>query len=197
MAPRLSRTSSILRAFCIAVWLAVIVTCIATYLMYPDEFTAPNIVAFLLRFQNEIWLVYLLMSALRGFTLLPSTPLVLAGTLLFPGQSLSVLMVSMTGILLSSSMIYFFSDLLGFSDFFERRKPEMIQRIKARLEHPLGIAFVAAWAFFPLVPTDLVCYAAGTTRMNFLKFIAAVFIGELILCLLYVYSGKYLFGTIG
>jgi hypothetical protein len=61
-------------------------------------------------------------------------------------------MVSMTGILLSSSMIYFFSDLLGFSDFFERRKPEMIQRIKARLEHPLGIAFVAAWAFFPLVP---------------------------------------------
>jgi uncharacterized membrane protein YdjX (TVP38/TMEM64 family) len=137
------------------------------------------------------------MSVLRGFTLLPSTPLVIAGTMLFPGQSVAVLAVSMTGIVLSSSMIYFFSDLLGFSDFFEARKPDLIHRIKVRLEHPLGVAFVAAWAFFPLVPTDLVCYAAGTTRMNFLRFIAAVFVGELILCLVYVYSGNYLFGFIG
>jgi len=157
--------------------------------MYPQVFTAENIAAFLLQFQGEIWLVYLIMSALRGFSLLPSTPLVIAGTLLFPGQPFSVLAVSMTGIFVTSSMIYYFSEHLGFNDYFESHKPELSHKIKAKLEHPFGFAFVAAWAFFPLVPTDLVCYLAGTTKMNFLKFIAAVMVGELILCSFYIFFG--------
>jgi uncharacterized membrane protein YdjX (TVP38/TMEM64 family) len=57
------------------------------------------------------------------------------------------------------------------------------------LEHPLGFFFVALWAFFPLVPTDLVCYVAGTTKMNYLKFILAVCAGELILCSFYIFFG--------
>jgi len=89
--------------------------------------------------------------------LLPSTPLVIAGTLLFPGQPVAVFAVSILGIMLSSSMIYFFSEFLGFNDFFEGHKPELTHRVRARLEHPLGFIFVAVWAFFPLVPTDLVC----------------------------------------
>jgi len=171
------------------VWLAAISTGVGSYLMYPQAFTAENIAAFLLQFQGEIWLVYLVMSALRGFSLLPSTPLVIAGTMLFTGQPFAVLAVSMTGILLSSSMIYFFSEHLGFSDFFESHKPETTHMIKARLEHPLGFVFVSAWAFFPLVPTDLVCYLAGTTKMNYVKFIAAVFVGELMLCSVYIFFG--------
>jgi len=190
--PAISRATSILRIFFIALWLSVIVSGIGAYLLFPDEFTAPKIAEFLLRFQGEIWLVYLALSALRGLTLLPSTPLVIAGTLLFPNQPFAVLTVSIVGIMLSSSMIYFFSDLLGFSDYFENHKPGLTHRIKSRLEHPAGFAFVAIWAFFPLVPTDLVCYVAGTTKMNFLKFIAAVFAGELVLCILYIYSGNYL-----
>lgn len=176
----------------LGVWLATILLGLVTYFVYPQEFNAERIAGFLLRFQGEIWLVYLAMSAFRGFTLLPSTPLVLAGTLLFPGQPFGVLAVSIGGILISSTMIYFFSDLFGFSDFFERHKPELIHRLKAKLEHPLGFIFVALWAFFPLVPTDLVCYVAGATKMNFLKFIVAVFIGEIILCALYIFSGNYL-----
>lgn len=173
-------------------WLAVILAAVGSYLLYPQEFTGEKIADFLLRFQDSIWLVYLTMSVLRGFTLLPSTPLVIAGTLLFPDQPFAVLTVSIIGILLSSSMIYFFSDFLGFTDYFENRKPELTHKIKARLEHPAGFVFVALWAFFPLVPTDLICYLAGTTRMNFLRFIAAVFVGELILCIFYIFSGNYL-----
>lgn len=174
---------------CLAVWLMAILAGVGSYLMYPQAFTAENIAAFLLRFQGEIWLVYLAMSTLRGFSLLPSTPLVIAGTLLFPGQSLAVLSVSIVGILLSSSMIYAFSEYLGFSDFFENHKPELTHRIRARLERPTGCLFVAVWAFFPLVPTDLVCYLAGTTRMNYWKFIAAVWAGEMILCSFYIFFG--------
>ena len=166
-----------------------IVAGVGSYLWNPQAFTPENISGFLLTFQGEIWLVYFAMSALRGFTLLPSTPLVLAGTLLFPGLPLAVLAVSMAGILISSSLIYFFSEHLGFNEYFESHKPELTHRIRAKLEHPLGFLFVAGWAFFPLVPTDLVCYLAGTTKMNYWKFLGAVFVGELILCTCYIYFG--------
>lgn len=183
----------IIRRLSLVLWAIILVATALTYLSNPQWFTAEQVTGFLQRFQNSILFAYLGLSILRGFTLLPSTPLVIAGTMLFPGQPFTVLAVSIIGILLSSSMIYFFSEYLGFSDFFEGHKPELTHKIKAKLEHPLGFLFVALWAFFPLVPTDLVCYLAGTTKMNFIRFIAAVFVGELILCVFYVFSGNYLF----
>ncbi len=184
-----AKISTALRYISLAMWLGTLLTGVVSYLVYPQAFTPANIADFLLRFQGEIWLVYLVMSAFRGFSLLPSTPLVIAGTLLFPSQPISVLCVSIAGIMLSSSMIYFFSEYLGFSDFFEQHKPKFTHRIKARLEHPLGFLFIALWAFFPLVPTDLVCYLAGTTKMNYWKFIIAVFAGEMVLCSFYIFFG--------
>lgn len=189
MASTLKKVSSALRIATLCLWGAVILFCLASLLIYPQAFTAANIAGFLLRFEGEIWLVYLTLSALRGFTLLPSTPLVIAGTLIYPDQPFLVLAVSLAGILVSSGMIYYFSELLGFSEYFESHKPELIDRIHRRLEHPAGVLFVAGWAFFPLVPTDAVCYVAGTARMNFFKFISAVLIGELILCSVYIFLG--------
>jgi len=170
-------------------WIAVLVICAGTYIYDPGKFSSDKIALFLESFGHWIWGVYLCFSIVRGLTLLPSTPLVIAGTLLFPTQPFWVLTVSMVGILLSSTMIYYFSEFLGFDEYFEKKSPETVQKIKAKLEHPLGFLFVAGWAFFPFVPTDLVCYLAGTTRMNFAKFIAAIFVGELVLCYCYVYLG--------
>ena len=175
----------------IAVWAAIIGAGITAYLFSPESFTGENIAAFLSRYGSSILIIYFLMSTFRGITLLPSTPLVLAGTMLFPQHPFIVLAISMVGILLSSTMIYYFSEFLGFDEYFEKHKPELIHKIKAKLEHPLGSVFVAAWAFFPLVPTDLVCYVAGTSRMNFAKFITAVGVGELILCTAYIFTGGY------
>ena len=175
--------------FCLAVWITVIAGGIGAYITHPQAFSAETIAEFLQRFQGEVWLVYLVLSALRGLALLPSTPLVIAGTLLFPGQPVAVLAVSIIGILISSSMIYFFSEYLGFRKFFESHKPELTHKLKSKLEHPFGFLFVALWAFFPLVPTDLVCYLAGTTKMNYLKFILAVFTGEMVLCSVYIFLG--------
>lgn len=181
--------SKIIRYVCLAAWLSFIVGGISFYLISPSSFTAENIAVFLTRFHGPIWILYLLLSVMRGFTLLPSTPLVLAGTMLYPQQPFLVLAISLIGIVISSSMIYWFSDLLGFDEYFESKKPHHVGRIRTKLEHPLGLGFVSLWAFFPLVPTDAVCYVAGSIRMHFAKFITAVFIGELILCSIYVFAG--------
>jgi uncharacterized membrane protein YdjX (TVP38/TMEM64 family) len=190
--PKTNNLTRLLQKLVLILWLAITVAGVLAYFIWPASFTPQNIAELLTKFQSEMLFIYLLFSILRGFTLLPSTPLVIAGTLLFPQQPWLVLAVSIFGILVSSTMIYWFSDLLGISDFFEKRKPEHVRKIRARLEHPTGILFVFLWAFFPLVPTDAVCYVAGSTRMFFPKFIAAIFLGELILCCIYIFSGSYI-----
>jgi uncharacterized membrane protein YdjX (TVP38/TMEM64 family) len=180
----------------LVVWATIVVTAVAFYVSRPEDFSAASIAAFIHTFETEIWLVYLAMSAVRGFTLLPSTPLVLAGTLLFPNEPWLVLSISMAGILISSSLIYFFSDALGFADYFENKKPASVARIRRRLEHPAGLAFVALWAFFPLVPTDAVCYVAGSTKVCFHRFIPAVLAGELVLCSIYVFAAHSLVASL-
>lgn len=180
----------------IAIWVLIILAGVGSYLVWPAFFTPRNIAETMNKFQGEALLIYLGISIVRGLTLLPSTPLVIAGTLLFPEQAWLVLVVSIVGILISSAMIYWFSDLLGFSEFFETRKPEHVKKIRARLEHPTGIFFVMLWAFFPLVPTDAVCYVAGSTRMHFGKFLGAIFVGELILCSIYIFGGGWLVSAV-
>jgi Uncharacterized conserved protein len=186
----------VFRKASISIWVLIILAGIVSYLVWPEFFTPQSIAGLLNKFQNEALTIYLAISVVRGLTLLPSTPLIIAGTLLFPQQRWIVLVVSISGILVSSAMIYWFSDILGFGEFFETRKPEHVKRIRARLEHPTGILFVMLWAFFPIVPTDAVCYVAGSTRMHFGKFLGAIFLGELILCCIYIFGGGWLVSAV-
>lgn len=192
----LAKPVTIVRYCVIAVWLGIILLGVISYIQDPSRFSAENVAAFVEQSGVMVWAVYLGLSIIRGITLLPSTPLVIAGTLLFPDAPFTVLLISMAGIVISSTMIYYFSELLGFASYFERHNPRRIARIKARLEHPLGFAFVTGWAFFPLVPTDLVCYLAGATRMTFWKFILAIAAGELLLCVCYIFLGGSLIGSV-
>jgi len=173
---------SIARKGVLLAWIALIVFCCVYYFSHPKNFTAANLATYLLHYKEQLIAIYWVLSIIRGFTLLPSTPLVIAGTLVFPSQPFMVLFIAMFGIMASSAMIYYFSDRLGLNEFFIKKYPQKLEWVRARLEKPSGMLFVLFWAFFPAVPTDLASYAAGAIRMNFLKFFIAVFIGELILC---------------
>lgn len=181
--------SGFARKVILVAWGVLIVSGLVFYLVRPDLFSPDHIADALTKFQSEALIIFLAISIVRGFTLLPSTPLIIAGTLAFPAVPWTVLAISIIGIVASSSLIYWFAEALGIAAHFEKRKPAAVAKIRSRLEHPTGIAFVFLWAFFPLVPTDAVCYVAGSIRMNFGKFIAAITAGELILCSFYVFGG--------
>ncbi len=183
----------ILSKVSLGLWLCLLLGGVLVYFMNPEKFTAEGIAESLNKFQGYIAVIYLLVHIIRGFFLFPSTPLIFAGILLFPNQELLVVILSIVGITLSSSLIYFFSDYWGFNDFFERKYANKIDKIKDRIEKPSGLIFIIFWSFFPIVPTDLVSYIAGSIQMNFWKFIGAVFLGEVILCFACVYGGSALF----
>lgn len=169
-------------------WVLFVIGCIGYYVSHTNEFSPQHISEMVKQFEGHLLLAYFAISFLRGFTLIPSTPFVIAGVLLFPENKIIVLVISLGGILFSATLIYFLSEFFGFDRYFEKIAPEKITYITTKINSPSGFFFVVLWAFFPLMPTDLVCYLAGTARMNFLRFFLAVALGELIICLFYTYS---------
>ena len=177
--------NSFLKKIITSVWLGLIVFCLGYYFTHPDQFTVDKITIFLQQFNNQIITVYLIVSIARGFTLIPSTPFVLAGAIILPEQPLLALLISIFSIGLSATMIYYFADYLNWGKRIERLYP--VDKIKLKLDKPTGIFAIFLWALFPIMPTDLVCYAAGAVKMNFLKFITAVILGELLVCTFYIF----------
>jgi uncharacterized membrane protein YdjX (TVP38/TMEM64 family) len=141
-----------------------------------------------------LYAAYIALGAVRGFTLLPSTTLVLAALpFMRPGPLLACTLV---GIMLSSASIYYFSAALRIDERVAKKHPEKIARLTAlvnRYEMPI----IIGWSFFPLVPTDLICYVCGILRVRFWKFLLGVTLGEGAICAIYIYGGDQILRWIG
>jgi uncharacterized membrane protein YdjX (TVP38/TMEM64 family) len=130
--------------------------------------------------------VYLLFGCFRGFTLIPAAQLLFIGVLFIPPFPLFLLTIA--GIMVSSATIYWFSEYLGVDEYFERTHASGFAKIKALLQkHELPI--IIGWSFCPFAPTDAVCYLCGVLRVNFLKAMAGILIGEGAICAIYIFIG--------
>ena len=130
--------------------------------------------------------VYLALGCVRGFTLIPVTYLVLAGMLILPPFPLYALTV--VGIIVSSAAVYYFAEAMQFDRFFMKRYAPQVARLRglmARRELPI----VIAWSFFPIAPTDLVCYVCGALKVDLKKCLLGVTIGEGAICAIYIFLG--------
>ncbi len=132
--------------------------------------------------------LYLAFGCLRGFTLMPSTTLVLLAVPFFPPHWLFALTI--VGILVSSTSIYFFAEALHLDDVFAGLHSARMTRLKAAMAR-YELPVIIAWSFFPLAPTDLICYACGVFGVRFWKCLIGVAIGEGAICATYIYFGDW------
>ena len=152
--------------------------CLIFYARNPAFLNPETLAAVMRDSSGYVMLAFILFSVFRNFTLLPSTVLVIAGTLLFPERLGLVFYISLVGVVISAALIYFLFEFLGLDTFFKKRYPERVRRLERQLQQR-GIWIVMAWSAFPFVPTDVICYVAGTLRMNFTRFALGVALGEL------------------
>jgi uncharacterized membrane protein YdjX (TVP38/TMEM64 family) len=131
-------------------------------------------------------MIYLLLGSVRAFTLVPSTFLVIVGLPFLPPMRL--LLLTLIGILISSSLIYWFADELHLAQEIERKYPSQIARVKALLRQ-YEMPIIIGWSFFPLLPTDVICYVCGALEIDYKKFLLGVAIGEGTICAIYIYLG--------
>ena len=60
-----------------------------------------------------------------------------------------------------------------------------LRALMARRELPI----VILWSFFPIAPTDVVCYVCGTLKVDLKKCLTGVTIGEGTICAIYIFLG--------
>lgn len=145
------------RKYAISFWIGGLIF-FGIFLLENPSFLEPkNLAAFVQSFGIWSLAIYALIFFLRGILLVPSTPLILVGMILFPDNPHAVFLISMTGILFSALVIYQFSDILGLDDYFEENVKS--KKIKNMIEK-YGFYGVAFWSFFLVLPTDLICYIA-------------------------------------
>ena len=170
-------------------WITLILITVTFFLIYPDSFTAESLKTLLHENSSLILIVFIALSCIRALFFLPSTLFVLMGTVLYPDDPVFVLIVSMIGILIGATLVYKAAAILTPEQLFKGKNLTRMEGVRRKMDK-YGFSIVLLWSFFPAVPTDLICYVAGTIKMTFWKFIFAVFLGEIILVSIYIWTGK-------
>jgi uncharacterized membrane protein YdjX (TVP38/TMEM64 family) len=97
--------------------------------------------------------------------------------------------------MISSWLVYYFFEYLQIDKMLDSKYKKQVDTTKyylSKYEFPV----IVFWAFNPVLPSDIICYVAGTLRVNFYKFFLAMFVGEGLACLIYIFGGKFLFNLI-
>lgn len=167
--------------FCL--WLLLIAAGITTYIVFPEKLSHSFLQEISENNLFAVFFIYYLIISLRGLMLIPSTPLLLAGVLIF--DPFKLYLINLAGILTSSTIVYYFSKYLGFDIYFETKYKRAAQKIRERLEDK-ELPIIVGWSFFPLTPTDLVVYIGSTLRISVFKCLLGVLIGEAVLTAFYI-----------
>ena len=77
----------------------------------------------------------------------------------------------------------------------EKETPQIIAKGSAYLSK-YELPVIVVWSMAPFLPTDVICYLAGTARVNVGKFVLGVLVGEGIICAVYIFGASVLFHAI-
>ena len=178
------------RKFILWFWIATITLIWSVYLIHPEVFTQESLADFLNQFTGFVMLLYLFIFSLRGFVFIPSTVLIITGTLLFPPYLLIVLASIWN--LTSSSIVYFFSDFLWIrKEARIRFGKKKMKKLENKLnEH--AFSYITIWSIIPIVPTDLICAIAGMSRVSYKTFALAIFFWGIPLITTYAFLWEWL-----
>jgi len=167
------------------VWITILGLGLAAYILFPETFNLTNLIAVI---RSHYWLaivIYLLIIFFRGLLFIPPLSITLASSVLF--SPLTVWLVNSFGIIISSALIYKFSQFLGFDEYFEKKYKNQIVKIKSKLDRR-EIPIIIAWSFLPFFATDLIIYVSATLKIPLWKCLIGVFVGTAIINAIFIYS---------
>lgn len=137
--------------------------------------TPHNIREFVSSFGMLSALVYISLLAVRSFFFLPVTPFTIAGGFLF--GPVFGLVFTVVGRMLSATITFSLSRYL-LRDYVKSRVRGKYAGFEARLEKG-GIFYIAILRMVPMLPFDVVGYAAGVSSIRFKKYLFGTLMGDL------------------
>lgn len=171
------------------IWLLLVVAVLSLLLVFPDWVSRESIAAYLSGLGALAILVYLFLSISRALLMLPSTPFILAGGISFPDMPVMVLAISLAGVVAGAFLVYSFPAFGSYDEYLESKYPDKIEWLNQRMHSSYAFWIIAGWSFFPLVPTDVICYVSGMVKVRFRNLLAGLLAGEIPLVTAYVFLG--------
>ena len=171
------------------VWLTAVAIALLWLLLNPELVSRESISEFLSGLGAMALFVYVLLSLSRAILMITSTPFVLAGAISFPDMPIVVWIISAAGVVVGAFVVYSFPSFGSYDEYLEGKYPEKIAFLKEKMQGKFAFWIIAGWAFFPLVPTDAVCYVAGMAKMSYKKMITPLLVGQLPLATVYIFLG--------
>jgi len=147
-----------------------------------------NLKLFIKANANGLKTFYVSICMLRCLTLIPATPFIVSGILLFPQEPAFVLIVSMISVLGAATVHFYFSRYLEFDNILEKRFGKYFLKAREQMKKN-GILYTFLWTIMPFLPSDVMYYIAGVSGMKFLQFLCAVGVGAFIILWVYIYLG--------
>lgn len=175
-------------------WAAGIVFSLLYLFLIEPELLSPEYMAARIKeYEGAIWGIYITLSIGRILLMLPPTPFLILGIVLFPDSPFFVAMVILFSVTCSTTFFYYVAGNMGWHEFFEKKYPKQRQKIQAWMEGPRAIWIILFWAFLPITPTDLMAYVGGIVSIRFRLLLPIILIGQIPLMLIYIYLGELLF----
>ncbi len=97
--------------------------------------------------------------------------------------------------MVSSLSVYYFFEYLHIDSFVKEKYKPLVTKGSAYLSK-YELPVIVVWSMAPFLPTDVICYLAGTARVNVGKFVLGVLVGEGIICAVYIFGASVLFHAI-
>ncbi len=140
---------------------------------------------------KNLWLAigaFLTLFIIRIFIFLPSTVIILAFWMLTQDIWLTFI-VSMIGVVIGLVQTYYIGYLLNNGVGSDS---QILQKVQLQIKKikKWGFTYILVGCFFPVFPTDVICYAAGFIRFDFKKYLWAATLWETILVLGYSFLWK-------
>lgn len=180
------------RKILFAIWMGFVILALSVYI-----FNAPLVKSLItsLLTKPPIWAyaILLLLGSVRGFTLIPSTFLIIVGLLFIPAVPLYFIIL--IGVIISSVSVYYFFEYLHIDTLVKDKYKALLEKGSKYLSK-YELPVIVIWSMAPFLPTDVICYLAGTARVNVGKFVLGILIGEGIICAVYIFGASALFHAI-
>ncbi len=171
------------------IWLGLVTILMGLLFAFPNWVSRESVADFLKMMGPMALVGFCLVSFIRALFLIPATPFILAGAISFPQWPIAVVVISLAGIAFGGCMLHRFPSIGGYDRILETKYPEKIAFLKRKMQGKFAFWVVAGWSFFPLVPTDVICYVAGIAKMPLRTLLAALMLGESFLTGVYVFAG--------
>lgn len=186
---------SISQKIALSLWIGLILATIVFFVARPDLLDGENMKTFIQNNGSSLKSFFAILCFIRCFTLIPATPFIVSGILLFPDDLWYVFRVCMITVLFAATLHFYFSHLLGFDKILTKKFSKSFEKAKTFMQKN-GALYTFLWSIAPFLPSELIYYVAGLSNMRYTHFIGAIILGEFVILYAYIFLGGEMFQRI-